>query len=437
MAFMHCERRFSGWIVAVGLAAGCLCAIRPAPAAVGDDVKQARIAAASARAADQLFGDIQTQPIAPGMTVGEFLKRCNAEGEMRAFVRTAQPIGGPRWADDQTCQVRLAMDGAAVAGEIERIAAAHPGVSPLAGGALAMSLQNWNGRVFSDTGTSTSAIEAGSVLPPRDSVAWAPVTTSARRKAVDAAREDAAGTLLASVQGVEIAGGETFADAMKNTTFSALLDTWMADRPVTLVDFREDLRVEVTLDATADELCDEIHDALLKANAVPLAADAGAATKPAVLVEPGDAAGWTRLRDELEKHAAAAVGHAMAVVPITTQATEPSVVEVPQHAPQWIDRQLTATAAGGDGSGNRLVAAHAAQEAADAQLRHDARNLPLTDAMTVGQAADRDSRVSAALDRAMAHARLSKVDFRADGAAQVTVVLNLSDLWNELAAGNR
>jgi hypothetical protein len=92
---------------------------------------------------------------------------------------------------------------------------------------------------------------------------------------------------------------------------------------------------------------------------------------------------------------------------------------------------------GGDGSGNRLVAAHAAQVAANAQLRHDAQDLPLTDTLTVGQAADRDSRIAAAVDRAMAHAHLSKVDFRADGTAQVTVVLNLSDLWNELAVGSR
>jgi hypothetical protein len=302
---------------------------------------------------------------------------------------------------------------------------------------LAASLQDWNGRLFSATGTSTSASGAALALPPRDSVAWAPVAAEAREKAVDAARQDAIATLLASVKDVEINPGESLADAMKNVTFGALLDSWQANRPVTLVDFSEDRRVEVRLDATAGELFDAIHDALLKAGAAPIATGAGAATKPNALTEPGDAAGWNRLRNNLEQHAAAAVGHATAVVASGAPATGPAMVEVPLHAPPWIDQQLSATAAGGGGSGNRLVSAHAAQEAAEAQLRHDALNLPLSDHLTVGEAADRDAKVAAALDRALAHARLSKVDFRTDGTAQVTVVLNLSDLWNELAAGAR
>jgi hypothetical protein len=429
--------RFFRSILAVAIAMACLGGTLAVHGATPDDLKQARIAAASAAAVHQLYADIVVQPLAPGLSVGDFLKRCDAEAEMLAFIQKAQPVGGPRWADDQTCQVRLALDGAAVAGELEKIAASHPRVSPLPTDILAASVRSWRDRVFSDTGTSTSAQGADSVLPPRDSAAWAAVSAAARRKAVDAAREDAIATLMASVQSVNIVPGETFAGAMKNSTFGAILNTWMSERPVTLVDFREDLRVEVSIDATADELFDAARDALLKALAQPLDVNSGAATKPNVLMEPGDAAGWAQLRTDLEHHIAAAVGHATAIAASTTQTSAPAVVELPPRAPQWIDQQLSATASGGSGADNRLLAAHAAQEAASAQLRRDTRNLPLTATLTVGDAADRDTRIAAAVDRALAHARLSKVDFRADGTAQVTVVLNLSDLWNELAAGSR
>jgi hypothetical protein len=60
--------------------------------------------------------------------------------------------------------------------------------------------------------------------------------------------------------------------------------------------------------------------------------------------------------------------------------------------------------------------------------------LPLSDAQTVGQAAEGDRRVRDAIERAATRGRTYKVEYDADGGARVWVQLDLRHVWNELRA---
>jgi hypothetical protein len=59
-------------------------------------------------------------------------------------------------------------------------------------------------------------------------------------------------------------------------------------------------------------------------------------------------------------------------------------------------------------------------------------SLPLTDDMTIGQAAERDPRVREALNRAASRGRTYKVEYDSDGGARVWVQLDLHHVWDEL-----
>ena len=67
----------------------------------------------------------------------------------------AQMIGGPRWLDDQTCQVRLEISGTRVAAALVQIANVNATKTPIAPDLLAGRLKEWDNRTFSATATST------------------------------------------------------------------------------------------------------------------------------------------------------------------------------------------------------------------------------------------------------------------------------------------
>jgi hypothetical protein len=62
--------------------------------------------------------------------------------------------------------------------------------------------------------------------------------------------------------------------------------------------------------------------------------------------------------------------------------------------------------------------------------------LPLTKTLTIAQAAQRDSRIAEAVQRAVDQARTYKVEYDQDG-ARVQVNLDLSNLWDELRSLGR
>ncbi len=86
----------------------------------------------------------------------------------------------------------------------------------------------------------------------------------------------------------------------------------------------------------------------------------------------------------------------------------------------------------GNVKGNRLKSARAAETDAAAKLRSRLESLPLTPNTTLGHAAAQDARLAAALTRGLTHARMQKTEYQRDGTANVRLLLDLSDVWQEI-----
>src|SRR4051812_46686893 len=70
-----------------------------------------QIAAATAEAVANLRDAIERTPINQRVTVGDFLRRTGSQDELNRALQRAELVGGPRWVDDDTCQVQLEMSG--------------------------------------------------------------------------------------------------------------------------------------------------------------------------------------------------------------------------------------------------------------------------------------------------------------------------------------
>src|SRR5687768_5296009 len=79
------------------------------------DPRRDQVAAATARAVDRLRAQISTEQLGRGVTVGDVLRSTGGTDNFVKTLQRAQMIGGPRWLDDQTCQVRLEITGPRVA----------------------------------------------------------------------------------------------------------------------------------------------------------------------------------------------------------------------------------------------------------------------------------------------------------------------------------
>src|SRR5438046_8752958 len=74
-----------------------------------------QIAAATGRALEALRAQVSAEPIGPGLTVQDLLDKTHGTKKLMQTLRRAQQIGGPRWLDAQTWQVRLEIGGPSVA----------------------------------------------------------------------------------------------------------------------------------------------------------------------------------------------------------------------------------------------------------------------------------------------------------------------------------
>src|SRR5689334_13538909 len=99
-----------------------------------DASDRAQIAAASGNAIESLRQDLEGRSIDPGssdLTIGEFLNRTDGRERFAKTLRRAEQIGGPRWVDDQTCQVTLEIEGARVVQTLSEIAASAGDRTPM------------------------------------------------------------------------------------------------------------------------------------------------------------------------------------------------------------------------------------------------------------------------------------------------------------------
>jgi hypothetical protein len=365
------------------------------------DTHRDQIAAANWRALEDLRAQVSAEPIANGVTVADLLNKTRSTRTLMKTLARAQQIGGPRWLDADTCQVRLEIGGPVIARALYDIAA-HDNRTPVEPIVVQKLLVTWNERTFSATGTSTGAAAVETAMADK-----------ARRQAVCDARRDAVAQVLQTVRPVPLGAGHTVADALADPKVKEPVEKWLNERPVTQIEFREEHQARVTLAVAGDELFDTFH--------------AAAAKQPNATGAMDDAA-WARVRDDFVSRVGPAAGRAMAEA-----TTAPSAIPIalPSAPPDWIDRQLDAEGSS-PAKSTRLKAARAAESEATDKLRAQIEPLAIAPGLTLGEAIKRDKQIALAVDRALIRARTTKVDYRSDGGARVVVTLDLKDLWQEI-----
>ncbi len=248
------------------------------------DVKAAKIQAATNNAVNVLMADVSRQPLTGNIAVRDLLRRAQGEEAMRATLQEADQIGGPRWIDESTCQIRLEIGGQKVAKTLVKIADGAGEHSPIQPAALKNVLGDWDRRAFSAVGTSENAFR---------------------------------------------------------------LDTVMA-RP----------------------------------------------------------------------------------------ATQPVQITLPAVAPKWASEFMRAEGENGP-MFSKLRSARSAEQKALATLRAQVDELPIGKDLTVGAFSANDAALKLAIDRAVQRAKLTKLDYLADGSASVQVTADLADVWREIDAARQ
>jgi len=381
-----------------------------------DSVRQAEVAAAIADAQNSLRQQILATEIQSGLTVGDLLARIGGTDTLQPALAKAQQIGGTRWIDDQTCQIQLELDGSAVQQALLKSAADHPNLLPLPLADLRSGLDSWVTRSFSGTGTSTALAAAEQLQPSDQQQAWAAVSKADRRAAIAAARRSAAGRVLDSIRPITMPDGKTLGEAIEEPGVESAVSGWLADRPITQVEFRDDLEVRLTIAVEPGDFWTMLRGVLPRQKQVAL--------------PPGEA-GWKRLREQVELRMADPTGRS--IVTSAAAPTTHAVVTVPDVPPDWAGQSMDAEGTSRS-TGALLHTARAAEAKADERLAAKVNDLLLAPNLTLGDAGRQDPRIAEAVSRALERAKLFKVDydFPEAGAVRVTVNLELGEVWREL-----
>jgi hypothetical protein len=387
--------------------------------------RQEQVAAATSNAVASLRDQIAQQSMARNLTVGEFLNRTEGNDALNKTLQRAEQIGGPRWVDDQTCQVRLEITGQRVADALAQIAAVNPKTTPLPADVVAVRMKDLRGRRFGAIGSSTGGATVEDVRPPQRDEVWAGVSDDARKQALSTAKRNAITRVLDSIRPIRLAGDDTVGTALALPAVERDVTRWLSNRPVTRVEFGDDRQVDLTLSAEPTELFD-----VFKASA----------QNEKSLALPLDDKDWQRVRREFEKRMAPPTGHGVApsnallTTNTTTAMAAPrgQFLQMPSRAPEWATRRVDVEGTSAD-VGSRLKTARAAEKAARQRLRAQLDGLTFDGNQTLGNAASQDERIVKALQHAVHAARVTNTDYRVDGSVAVRVSADAEDLWNELS----
>src|SRR5882724_303102 len=71
------------------------------------DPRQAQVQAAINNASSSLHDQVMHMSLAKGVDVRLLIERTGSEAMLTDTLQNAQQIGGPRWIDERTCQIRL------------------------------------------------------------------------------------------------------------------------------------------------------------------------------------------------------------------------------------------------------------------------------------------------------------------------------------------
>jgi hypothetical protein len=146
---------------------------------------------------------------------------------------------------------------------------------------------------------------------------------------------------------------------------------------------------------------------------------------------PANEKEWAKVRDEFEDRLPAPIGRAVANPAAQVAGGGPKPLGLPQRPPAWVSQRLEASGSGAPGR-SKLLAARAAEAAAEAKLRKQIEALQLGPKVTLAQAAKDDPRIEKAILRTIARSKIGKADYHSDGSADVAVYVDLDALWQEL-----
>jgi len=374
------------------------------------------VRAATTKAVSNLYDQLADLPLSSKYTVRQFLQDIKAQDEFMEELQRADQIGGPRWIDDNTCQVRIEITAARVAQSLQRIAGAHARTTPLSAAVIDRNVRAWPQRVIAATGSSASTVTL-KVIRPRPGNAWASVGDRAREDALRAANADAIRQTMGCVAPVPLSRTHTIGSAFGIAKVERGVHQWLASRPVTSVDFRDDMYVEIVLAVDERDFYDEVRAAL--------AADGAGIALPTTDEE------WDQVRVNFTARFRPAVGRAAVNVSIGPR-TRAVPVRIPARAPEWINQPLDVQGSAPI-SGSKLRSAVVAEGHARTNLQQRIEALTLDQNLTLGQAAAQDPRVGAAVARAVKQARIYKTDYRADGTVVIHLNADMRPLWDDLA----
>jgi hypothetical protein len=385
----------------------------PLPLHAQDAAQSPQTEAAIADARESLRRQILSATVTQGLTVRELTDRTGSAPELNKSIDGAQQIGGTRWLDDQTAQVRLVIEGGVIADCLSRAVAKDPSKASIQPEALRRALSEWRNRSYAATGTSTGPADVTRLQPPAGDVNWNGVPQADRNRALAAARESAVGRMTDSLRPIELVDGKTINDALGVPEVNSALSDWLTNRPVTSVEFHDDLSVRIAMSVPPDELWQVLHGALSHQKQVPT---------------PSTESGWSLLQKQVESRLAQPVGVGL----VQVARGGPQVENLlPDFAPQWANQQMQAEGTS-PSKGSKLHTARAAEAIAMEKLRGQVEALKLRDNRTVGQAERRDARVERAVAKALGRAHPYQVDY-GQGSVTVRVTFNLSDLWTLLS----
>lgn len=378
-------------------------------------VRQAQIGAAISEALDSLHREIASIPFGKDFTAGALVERTNSQDQIDALCQKAEQIGGARWLDDQTVEVRMELSGDAVEAVLQTIAEQHTNLLPMPLHQVREELKrDVAHHIFAATGASTAGRAADRLRPDLAQTAWRNVSDADRRGAIDAARGNAIQRVMDSLREVEWDyGKKRLANVISTRAASTELGEWLASRPITRIEFRDDLEVRISLAASFRDLWPVLKGMVAQS---PLA--------------PKDAKEWEALHRQAERRVQPAVGAAVvrgAPAPVVT-------IALPANPPAWSLESLAADAAARPVDNSKLKTARVAEAAAVQSLSSQINGLPLFRNLTVGAAASKDVHIAAAISRALEQARIARVEYDtpAPGAVRVQMTLDLQILWREL-----
>lgn len=364
---------------------------------------------ASLVATERLRAEVLRTPLSSGLTVGDFVERTRSRPRIDSLLDRAEQVGGPRWPDEQTCQVRLELRGAIVADELVTIARDAGGAAPLSAEEVAKAVLPLRERVFNASGVSVSA-DAIERVPAVGDGPWASVAASSRAEAVRSARQSALEQAQATIDAMVLPDGSTLGERRRaDPRLDESMRGFFAARPLVPLGWDDDLTARVAVTIPVEAFGDSLS------RLVP------GADEPAYR---------DRLAAQLRHQPRLIVGAAKVIAPV--QPAGENVVS----APAW-SRGLILVEGSAAPAATRLQTIRAAEREAQQRLRETVMALPMGDGSALSRQVAARRSIGMAIERSLSLSNTARITFHADGSATVQVVLDGRTLWQAIIDADR